>query len=342
MHEVELTGLDGSNLLGYLAALGTLRVLSDVDAGVRMSWREKGWWTPAIVSRAETPEALVEVLVPRVCGMDTLDAACRIGKDLTLSRREYAEILNTAARESRPVARRTADFLCAFGSDAFGTGKDQQMRDTEFRTMSGAGHQHFLGFMQELAETTTAEHLRRALFTEWDYADGRPSMRWDPADYRPHALRAEDPSGDPIRTMRGANRLAAEALPLFPTAPGARELFTSGFAEIDGFTQLTWPIWLETLDVDTVASLLALDELHDGRRRGAPTEGDRAGISSGAVHGGEVSQFLTGPRFVLGECRCEARIWFVTTSAMTSGCGRCFRRCGTGATICSIPSSNAT
>ena len=79
------------------------------------------------------------------------------------------------------------------------------MTDTAFRTMSGAGHQHFLGFMRELAVHTTADQLRRALLSRWDYADSRPSLRWDPADYRPHALRADDPSTDPIKTMRGAD-----------------------------------------------------------------------------------------------------------------------------------------
>jgi hypothetical protein len=261
MHEVELTGLDGSNLLGYMAALGTLRVLSDGDADVRMSWREKGGWTPLIVSGAGTPDALIDLLAPLVCGPETLNSACRIAEDLTLSRQQYSVLLDAAARESRPWSRAAADFLCAFGSDAFGKGKEQQMSDTEFRTMSGAGHQHFLGFMQELAETTNTDHLRHALFPPWDYADGRPSLRWDPTDYRPHALRAENPSGDPIRTVRGANRLAVEALPLFPTIPGARELFTTAFVERDGSTEVTWPIWVDALDVDTVRSLLSLEEL---------------------------------------------------------------------------------
>ena len=258
MHELELSGLDGSNLLGYLAALGTLRVLSGADPEVRMRWREKGWWTPAIVSRAAGPDALIEVLAARVCGPETLSAACRIGKDLTLSRKEYSELLSGAARESRPSDRAAADFLCAFGSDAFG--KEQQIATTALRALGG-GQQRFLGSIQELSEVTEADHLRRALFAPWDYGDDRPSMRWDPADYRPHALRAEDPSGDPIRTMRGANRLAVEALPLFPTIPGARGLFTTAFAESGGSTQVTWPIWADALDIDTVRSLLSLAEL---------------------------------------------------------------------------------
>ena len=273
MHDIELTGLDGSNLLGYLTALGTLRILSGCDADVRMSWHEKGWWMPVVHSSAENEQALLERLSRQVCGPETLNPACRIAKDLTLTRAQFTQLLERTAKESGPSDRTTADFLSALGSDAFGTGKNEQISDTEFRTMSGAGHQHFLGFMQELAEITDIDHLRRALFGRWDYADQRPSMRWDPADYRPHALRAEDPSGDPIKTMRGANRLAVEALPLFATAPDLGELRTTAFSDRDGATQITWPIWEDPLDVDTVRSLLSLEATQTGdseslRRRG--------------------------------------------------------------------------
>jgi hypothetical protein len=75
-------------------------------------------------------------------------------------------------------------------------------------------------------------------------------------------LRAVDPSGDPIKTMRGANRLAIEALPLFPTAPQARRIRTTAFREIDGETEIWWPIWTEALELATVASLLAAGTDH--------------------------------------------------------------------------------
>ena len=136
------------------------------------------------------------------------------------------------------------------------------MSETEFRF--GAGQQRFLEFMRELAEITTADQIRRALFELWDYEDDRPAMRWDPADYRPHALRAENPSGDPVRTMRGANRLAVEALPLFPTAACAgRKVRTVGFMERKGRREITWPIWSEPLDLDTVKALLASAEIQE-------------------------------------------------------------------------------
>jgi hypothetical protein len=268
MHEFELRGLDGANLLAFLASLGVLRVLTNVspDADVRMKWARSGGWVPVILhSRIGEREELIEMLAQRVCGERSVNAAWEIGNDLTLSSREFAALLSQHAKEAQPDLRETADYLTAFGSEAVGSGpKKEQMSDTEFRTMSGAGHQHFLGFMKDLAIGTEPEHLRRALFETWDYADPRPSLRWDPADYRPHALRAEDPSGDPIKTMRGANRLAIEALPLFPTVPIGRQLRTVAFQDRNGETEITWPIWSEPLRVETVASLLAFDEIQAG------------------------------------------------------------------------------
>jgi len=39
MYEIELVGIDGANLLGYLAALGTLRTLTLADPGAEVRMR---------------------------------------------------------------------------------------------------------------------------------------------------------------------------------------------------------------------------------------------------------------------------------------------------------------
>lgn len=274
MYEIELSGLDGGSLLGFLAAMGVLRVLAAAagDEVVRLRWRRAGAWVPVVMHSATAgAEELLDVLEARTCGEQTADTAWGISKDLTLSREEFGNCLEVYSKEAGATSRGAIDFLAAFGSEAFGSGpKKDQMSDTAFRTMSGAGHQHFLGFMRELAEQCGREHLRRSLFQIWDYGDGRPSLRWDPADYRPHALRAEDPSGDPIKTMRGANRLAVEALPLFPTAPCGRKVRTVGFNN-DG--EISWPIWLDPLDVSSVSSLLASEEIQSPDRSAANRRG---------------------------------------------------------------------
>jgi hypothetical protein len=156
---------------------------------------ERGFWTPVVEgSSANTADQLVELLAARVCGEKAVQEAWKIGQDLTLRCEEFGEALREAAGKAVRGDRVNVDFLAAFGCDVYGAGaKKELMADTGFRTMSGAGHQHFLGFMQELALSTEPQHLRRTLFELWDYEDGRPSLRWDPADYRPHALRAVDP-----------------------------------------------------------------------------------------------------------------------------------------------------
>jgi hypothetical protein len=292
MHKIELIGLDGSNLLGYLAALGTLRVLSldTTDGAVRMSWADRGRWTPVLHhADAAEEDQVLDRLETLVCGEDSIHPAWRIGNDLTLPATEFAELMRDCAQGGKENEHH-AEFLTAFGSDVYPTGpKKDLMSDTAFRTMSGAGHQHFLGFMRVLAASTEREHLRRALFGQWDYADGRPSLRWDPADYRPHALRAVDPSTDPIRTMRGANRLAIEALPMFPTVPQKRRIRTVAFEDDDFGTGITWPIWTEQLDLSTVASLLA--------------SGGGRGMAEGTAPRPGIAQVFRARRFTEGKYR---------------------------------------
>jgi hypothetical protein len=266
MHDIELCGLDGGDLLGFLAAVGTLRILSLGEPGVRMLWRDAGeTWTPVIQHpEIATGEKLIETVAGLVCGESTINDAWSISDDLTLGRDAFRKHLDDHAASAKPDRREVADFLTSFGSEAYGTGTQKdQMSDTEFRTMSGAGHQHFLGFMRELALTSDSGHIRAALLEAWGYADSRPSMRWSWTDYRPHALRADDPSTDPIRTMRGANRLAVEALPLFPTIATGRRVKTIAFQDRGGATEITWPVWICAVDLQTAQSLLTLEELQE-------------------------------------------------------------------------------
>jgi hypothetical protein len=204
------------------------------------------------------------VLEPQLSG--PIEPAWQVGDDLTLNRGQFREHLAAQLAAVEPSKRETVDWLAAFGSEVYGVGpKKERMSDTEIRAIGG-GQQCFLGTMRELAAGTDAGHLRRTLFAPWDYSDDRPSMRWDPADYRPHALRADNPSKAPIKTMRGANLLAVQALPLFPVVPSGGRAHTTGFQVRDGRTEITWPIWIDPLDVNTISSLLASPEVQEADR----------------------------------------------------------------------------
>jgi hypothetical protein len=256
--QIELRGLDAANLLGYLAALGALRALdlADPDAGVRLSWSEAaGWWMPVVHHPVLDANGIAGRLAEWLGG--EVNAAWTIGDDLTISREQFAKHARAASLRAATGdgdALRECEFLAAFGSDGSEARSTPTLiGDTAFRTLGG-GRQRFLGSMRELQAGTTEKHIRAALFDKWKYADGKPAMRWDPNDFRPHALRATAPKDDPVRTVRGANRLALEALPLFPTMPTARGIRTTGFQG----GSITYPVWQPPLDRATVASLLGL------------------------------------------------------------------------------------
>lgn len=269
MSELILNGLDGGHPLGYLAALGALRVtsLEWPQGQAKMHWaNQSGGWRACLTLPAEMDqETWLAFLHASLRFPDSL-APFSLADDLTIPCSAFRAAALRAGTEATRQDRRYADFLAAFGSEAIESQingkKTGDITDTAFRTMSGAGHQHFLGFMRELAKATEIEHLRQALFQPWSYTDPGPSLRWDPRDDRRYALRWRQPSGDPTRTVRGANRLAIEALPLFPTAPLGRRVETTGFNQRRRQGVFwTWPIWTTPLTLDVVSSLLALQEL---------------------------------------------------------------------------------
>lgn len=272
---IPLDGIDGANPLGFLAAVGTLVTLSRApDAEhAALGWEARGGaWRPVIKVRDISEPGILIDRLTRALPQTEQSPAFSIGDDLNIPCETFRNSALEAAATAAPNDRRFGDFMAAFASDvieATVNGKPNgAIADTAFRTMSGAGHQHFLGAMRTFVRDTTAEHLEKALFQPWTYDDPaeKHSMRWDPFDDVRYALRWRNPSGDPERraggSVWGANRLAIEALPLFPTAPQHGGLSTTGFTDRPRQgTFWTWPIWRPSVSADLVRSLVALREL---------------------------------------------------------------------------------
>ena len=269
--EIELAGLDGSNPLAFLAALGTLRTLALAfpESRVRMSWRPSAAWRPVLsTDRDWSADDIVGTLCSRLSGSEN-HPAFSLADNLEV---EPSVFRDFSLRATALPDRCWADFAASFGCDAIRSTKSQQevTKDTALRTMSGAGHQDFLRFMRNIAATTTGMHLKKALFETWRYDDPLKNltMRWDPIDDSRYALRWKDPSKDGSRDSRGsvlgANRLAIEGLPLLPTAPVGSELATTGFSgRTASSTFWTWPIWDAPASFDVVRSLVALRPLQE-------------------------------------------------------------------------------
>lgn len=265
--ELVLSALDGSNPLAFLAALGTLRLVSlEMNAEIQMAWeRRDGFWRPKL-----RPIIIGEGLCERLASSnwwapvgDFIQALN--SNNITVPVKEFQPFVMEAWENAQPTDRRVADFAAAFGCEVCEEEDKNRIERTGFCFITGSGHQDFLGTAAELAKCVTAAHIYDALFGEWK-TEKKYSMRWDPADAAEYALQWEDPGPKGAWAVWGANRLAFEALPYFPTAPvetimQAARLRTTGFSRRN--REFTWPIWQDFISADSVRSLLSLGELQE-------------------------------------------------------------------------------
>lgn len=285
MIPVELAGLDGRNLLAFLATVGTQIALDRKAPGVRLCWDaqtfrptillpEDGAHSAAMVPPSDVQDRLVPLLA---CALKELaGVASRFPWDdikpgiKGLRPRSRAEFRQRALEPAAEVARHNppdrswADFVAGLASDAVGSEKEYPF--TALCVITGDSQQNFLRFMRDLCfgwtagnknEQVTVEHLKEALFAPWKYREQGRSFRWDPTEDRRYALRASDPSkgsDKEIPSMWGANRLAFEALAWLPCFPHGRRLRTTAF---EGERVIRWPLWRPHVGLANLRSLLA-------------------------------------------------------------------------------------
>ena len=271
-----LPGLDGSNPLAFLAALGTLRVCEQLaeraDApvwlkgDVRLSWGHGTSSQTPVLHLPDQPPSTDDVAAdigaqlartvdvhPSAWAIAMLQAIVN-DKDLALPSILRPRCLNGTKTDCIRLDWVNA-FVCESAPDAA----------SQLQTVR---RDYLLGNFHAILARTSADHLARTLFRTWDYADAlsNQSLHWEPTEDRRHAYQWHVPSGDPTRNksggMLGANRLALEAWPLFPCFPNRDKIATRGFTGTGMFnTFWTWPLWTAPWTSQTIASLLALPEL---------------------------------------------------------------------------------
>lgn len=266
---VPLRGLDGANPLGFLAALGLLKVMSrhPKTASMQMAWISgDGTWIPKIRVREPEPlngdllcAFLAEVLV-----VQRAQHPANLYEELTSNSEPKARrsFFEKVCRDSSESNRDRVDFLAAIASDVASDAATNQAQTTR--------RDYHLQNIDSILRKTTVEHLRRSVLVPWDYADSldNQSLHLDPSEDRRHAYQWNKPSGDPNRKrsggMMGANRLAIEAIELLTSFPDGEDLVTTGFTGNRSYnTRLTWPLWEPYISLDTVRSLLTLKDLQE-------------------------------------------------------------------------------
>jgi CRISPR-associated endonuclease/helicase Cas3 len=255
-----LRGLDGSNPLAFLAALGTLRTLTLALPGekVKMNWEQSdGAWRPRVFCSLDG-DALVERLAASLV-KDRQSHPTRF-IDYKSSNQEVVDFFRSV--------RAGADINP--GLDAWIASLTNDIHPDATSPLQLTRSDYFVGNLDQVMANTTNDHLRKSLLLRWTYDDALSgqSLHLEPTEDRRHAYQWNQPSGDPNRNksgnMLGANRLAIEALPLFtglPSSNPARLLMTGWTGVRSDDATWTWPIWSQPIGLTIVPSVLAMAEL---------------------------------------------------------------------------------
>jgi CRISPR-associated endonuclease/helicase Cas3 len=312
MHPLPLTGLDGANPLAFLAAVGTL-VVSDalsrsemkpawLTGRVALSWGIDGSdYTPILHLPGAPPSLPVftDFLAARLARSPADHPSAWVVEMLEDREGELVRRIRERCLSNRNWANRPClDWVTALACELIPEGASQ---------LQTVRRDYLLGNLRSIMARTTAEHLRRALFVPWDYSDAldNQSLHWEPSEDRRHAYQWHMPNGDPTRKKRGgmlgANRLALEAWPLFPSFPVGDRVATRGFeGNRAADTFWTWPLWRQPLTRDATASILGLPQLHQQAtgRLALPSFGVKAAFRLQRILVGKTPNFTTAQAIV--------------------------------------------
>jgi hypothetical protein len=176
--------LDGTALLGWLAAVGALRVLSH-ERATTLHWDPMN---RAVFGGWESVEAV-----------DWL-----------------TEQLSQDPKVFKPKDQSDYEQLGVWGPGVWRF--DGQAFKQSPLLATGGGQTGLERAWPKLAKATTREKVCEAL-ESWTYYP-KLGQRWDTAEHVEHGSQWSDPSKDGSRSVHGASRMAIEALPVLPTLYG--------------------------------------------------------------------------------------------------------------------------
>jgi hypothetical protein len=254
MSEVTLPALEGTNPLGFLAALGVLDAMASAGREVTLRWTDE-LVPQAIIDWPGHLEGLLEILdldrqrwanslVLRFPGTRPFQDA---KPESDLLRAWFWSVFETGARQD-------ADLLCALVAegalDGNGNAKPTHLHFT-------AGQQQFLQMVRTLASNIDTSRLRDAVCGPWTYDSPLPSLSWDARGERVYAVRATNPSKDKRLGVPGADWLAFRGLIFYPVRTVNGSLRTTACDRDWKRSAFRWPLWSVPATRQTVYSLVA-------------------------------------------------------------------------------------
>ena len=241
---LELTALQGHTPIGFMAAVGLLRI---APIGTKLSWNPSS-------QTAELHGLERETLLPHLLRHMTgrvESPELHLANDV----RGFTQERFRTAYDN--AAEPLASWLRAWWRE---DGKDGNAAPTNL-CLTG-GPQRMIKMARDLAQDLDPARKKgadklvlakfdEALFGPWRYQDDYASWGWDPATFRLAAFTPRAPTTMKMEGVAGAYWLAWESQPLFPCIHGTGTL---------GFEfhprAWTWATWSVPLDLHAVQALL--------------------------------------------------------------------------------------
>lgn len=264
MTELRLTGLEGSNPLAFLAALGALSVCERMQPGAsrpRLAWVDEVVAVPVLSAQLGT-DALIDLILQdreqwrRSPALQWPPA--NPADDVKFSDAELREWLSAcAAAEPNDGGRALAFAMAMVAEGSYTDSGDAKPTDLHFT----AGRQKFLKMARELRDGLSAGDLEEALVGPWRYDSTLPSMKWDVTDDRVYALSPVDPAGEKKLTVPGAEWLALVGLTAMPVTWRPGRTVTTGCSGRWRQGTFSWPVWRAPLELSEVRTLIGQRDL---------------------------------------------------------------------------------
>lgn len=270
---LELPGIVGTSPLGFMGALGLIRVLERADRRTRLGFVDGGC-CHAIVSACG-------IDLPALIAEDALAA----GAD-DRWRLSYRKVEKRGEKQVADLKAPPGDFA-KFVLDGLGRWRDGDGErvayaaayattvavDNKGNTKPTAFHftaanQQFLDTVEKTRSVVTEEWARASLF-DGDARRPGSNLRWDPSAERNWALMAANPVSDGTSVDAPLEWLAFRGLPLLPTYPVGSRIITSCVQGRGESMQFSWPLWSHLTSLRTARSLIQSAALESAARRAA-------------------------------------------------------------------------
>ena len=260
MNGVHLTGLEGTNPLGFLAALGVQVAFALESKQPRL------WWSDDIVPHAVVDE---DFTTERIAAQamkvfkewkDSLAVNPRRRDGSAMPKGDELKLTPCDTRTYLALADQCdswSDLVTALVAEG-GLDRKGAVANPSALYFTAA-NQKFLKMIRDIFNGVSPADLLVGLKGPWENgADDLPTLMWDVRDDRQYALMAYNPSGNEKFTYPGPEALAILGLSLHPVFGSRdRKTLTQGCSGSRTAGSYSWPLWCKPASAHAVKSLLA-------------------------------------------------------------------------------------